>query len=260
MTASTTPKVELTQTQLFFPLPIKSLIENIVKIVNKDSKLLAFKIRTNAKGRYVVRPASAFLQPGEESMIKFSLDPAMMVVDGQAPDENCDDYFFMEVRYVLPEDNTTSIQAFWQQPHSQTPNRIRLPCKYIKGSDLPEKIVLRNTATKPSPRSDAPSPKENLDARASVNDINVQKPAIAPSAVEFVPLTRKPAAPASPQNLDFVADPFKNETPQSLLKAFMTFKFSLPVVLLFMLLAFLAAFIEEDTIVTRFLDTYVLGK
>ena len=254
------PKVELTQTELFFPIPITTITENIVKVVNKDQQKVSFKIRTNSKGRYCVRPASGFLDISEEMMIKFTLDPANMMLDGHAPDANTDDFFFMEVRFVMAGDDA-SLQEFWRSvpPTGDASTKIKLPCKYIAGAALPERMVLRN-AVRPSPRNDmTPRGDDTVAERPVPAAVPIAAPA--PSgAGGFVPLTRLPAKPANPQELSFVAEPFRDEVPRNFLKAFLTFKFPLPAVLFFMVLSFLAAFVEEDSVVTRFLNEYVLEQ
>ena len=144
------PKVDVTPQTLFFPLPVTTIVENIIKVINREEHKVGFKIRCSAQGRYNVRPSVCFLHPKEECLIKFSVEPSTLRVDGKVPDEYCKDFFVLESRFVTSEDDITSHTTFWHPPGVEQQSsskwnvsRCKVNCTFSLASDIPSAFVMK---------------------------------------------------------------------------------------------------------------------
>lgn len=204
------PMVELTQRELFYPVPITAVTENILKVTNKDRQRISFKLRTNSKKAFVVRPASGFLNPGEEVMIKFILSPQAALLP--TPSESTvasptngassggEDFFLMQVRFVSAEETNATPQEFWAAaataPHGTT-LRISMPCKYISQSAIPRSMVIRNQSGSrgSSAHSHRRTPREQQQDSGSGSGSNTASPSLAASPLNLTPKVTPATAP-----------------------------------------------------------------
>lgn len=204
------PMVELTQRELFYPVPITAVTENILKVTNKDRQRISFKLRTNSKKAFVVRPASGFLNPGEEVMIKFTLSPQAALLP--TPSESTvasptngasssgEDFFLMQVRFVSAEETNATPQEFWAAA-ATAPNgttlRISMPCKYISQSAIPRSMVIRNQSGSrgSSAHSHRRTPREQQQDSGSGSGSNTASPSLAASPLNLTPKVTPATAP-----------------------------------------------------------------
>eukprot|EP00758_Cryptobia_borreli_P014031 Tbor_TRINITY_DN5886_c4_g6::TRINITY_DN5886_c4_g6_i1::g.6916::m.6916 len=256
------PKVDLSQYKLIFPLPITSVIQNIVKMSNRENTIISYKLKTNTKGRYVVHPNSGFLHPKEEVILKFTLDPKAL--RGEILDENTDDWFLFETRYVTPEDDCSSITNYWHpvgggRPHGLA-SRMRLTCVYTKV--VPKEMAVR------MPSGNRESSSRVTPSHSTQSNQSIPQ-SMAPdhsSPVSSMPLAKQQAKSPNPPNLDFVADEFKHEvngksnSTKVLLIKFLTFPVPLPVVLILLMCSFICAIGEDPSSPFMRLILYMFGS
>lgn len=109
------PSVGLSQSSLYFPLPIAQPIENVLQLVNVETSRVAFKVRSTIQQRYDVRPTQGYLHPKEVSIVKFLIHPDTMAdVEGNVPSETTKDSFILDFAFVPKELETLTPQQFWR--------------------------------------------------------------------------------------------------------------------------------------------------
>ena len=234
------PKVVLTQTELYFPLPIVGPIENIVRIVNLENARVAYKFRAKVKGRYLVRPPYGFLHPNGESMVKFLYQ---FDEDAVHPDASTKDWIVLEVRFVTPQDDISSPNSYWYPPNAKEPfgasTKIVLNCVYT--TNVP------NIYKRESEPAMLESPGERQSSAASPPRDKVAAPQPPATSTSFIPLDKQPKKKPNEPNVDFVADRYKVPKKKgSVLKRIATLSVPLPLVLVLLFIAYAVAILEHE--------------
>ncbi len=278
------PSVTLSQDNLFFPLPITTSIENILQITNKESAKIAYKIRSTVRNRYCVKPSVGFLHPKEETVVKFLLDPTAMAVDGKEPDEQTQDFFFIDFAFV-GKDETLAAPAFWKAPEQRDIARRKLQCMFLsKQAEVPTSLVMRIetpkmqripskiiNASEAAVKEDAPPPAAagTCAPIAKASDEKVPAALVTPQTFQM-PVTPAAAVPSKPETAPALQDTPKPLQPSShdvgatkeppFLAKFLFFTIPVPLVVILIVISFVLALVEENTWLTQFLSFSVRGS
>jgi len=165
------PPLDVNPTELAFKVVPDAYSTKQLRLFNRGSKPMAFKIKTTNPKQYFVRPNQGVVKATEKIVIH-----VMMGKVPEIPKEKCKDRFLVQSAvYDGPMDAIDKFEwkAHFTDPNAPKPDEIKLKCSYITSDEgeaasksaarpaADEGIRQRATATKP-----APSPVASTTAKA----------------------------------------------------------------------------------------------
>lgn len=141
------PRIELSQSSLFFPLPLSSDVCNVVSVRNLEDKKVAFKIRTSIRHRYTVRPTMHVLHPKDECQVRFTyVHEAKPGIT--APDANTKDRFTIEAVFANDNISDKEVTSLFSSQSPSTNSRAG-----SAGTPGSTRKVLQCSFTAPDPKT-----------------------------------------------------------------------------------------------------------
>jgi len=171
--AMSEPPLDVQPTELAFKVVPDAYSTKQLRLFNRGSKPMAFKIKTTNPKQYFVRPNQGIVKAGEKIVIH-----VMMGKVHEVPKEKCKDRFLVQSAVYdgeLPNDKFEWKSHFTDASHK--PDEIKLKCSYITQSETEE------PGTKPS----RPTTSDAVDS--GLHKVNQGKPATT---------TKVDAKPSSP--------------------------------------------------------------
>jgi len=176
--------LEVAPTELAFNVKPDAYATKQLRLYNRGSKSMAFKIKTTNPKQYFVRPNQGIVTPGSRTVIH-----VMMGKVAELPKEKCKDRFLVQsAAYEGPDVKNDKFE--WKSwyvkenfPNGDipTPVEVKLKCSYILPSDdepaatkpprpvtstsnADDGLKQRHTTPKPSTTTPAPSPAPTVKA------------------------------------------------------------------------------------------------
>merc|ERR1712070_948736 len=142
------PPLDVQPTELSFKVVPDAYSTRQLRLFNRGSKPMAFKIKTTNPKQYFVRPNQGVVKPGEKIVIH-----VMMGKVAEIPKEKCKDRFLVQSAAYDGELPTDQKPFEWKQHFTDPkhkPDEIKLKCSYITQNDAAG--VEPGDTTKPAQR------------------------------------------------------------------------------------------------------------
>lgn len=137
---SATPRLQLSQDGLYFPVPTAANVENLVELRNIEDSVIIFKIKTSNPDRYIVRPKAAVLHPRASTKVRFILLASHAPTAVETP---LRDRFSIESRFTTTDDPVDDAVACWARKSGAIPvaGKQQITCRFVApGAELPDGI------------------------------------------------------------------------------------------------------------------------
>jgi len=174
--------LEVTPGELQFQVVVGDYSKRQMRLHNKGTKPVAYKIKTTNPKQYFVRPNQGIVQPNERKPIA-----VMMGKLPEMPTEKCKDKFLVQsIEYEGPIPEDGSDEKFdWRRDVNERmpgakPHECRLRCVYAQGAESP-----KSSAPSPAPQP-APAPTSTMTQRKTGGASKPEAPSPAPAPAPAV--------------------------------------------------------------------------
>lgn len=220
--------VEFSQDKLYFITPLSSAVENVVKLTNKTTSLVAYKVLCTSQCRYCLVAPVGIIEPADCVSIRIALSLRGFNAENPAPTEGSSDALFFDF-CVLPAGSKhftgAEAAAFWKQrgpvgkktvfEDGDPCERRRLPCLFTSKENVPPQYRQVSVLREPSERK---TPRPSVLSPANASKVPAKK------------------------------------SPPRFLRRLMTFKFSYVVAFLFVMLAFICGALANKSAILSLVE------
>jgi len=161
--ATTEQVLDVQPTELAFKVVKDAYSTKQLRLFNRGSKPMAFKIKTTNPKQYFVRPNQGIVKPGEKIVIH-----VMMGKVSEIPKEKCKDRFLVQSAVY---DGELPNEKFEWKTHftdpTMKPDEIKLKCSYITKDDG-EAEPAKDTKVRPTTEGDGLRKRTTTDTPKAV--------------------------------------------------------------------------------------------